>query len=93
MSLLRDVASLVKSQPFGRAGLMCLAECVAAAAAVGKNQVRGCDEATDNGYSDKAVLLDVFRFIIDTSKQHFNPNYRLKGNSLHIYIYILSYSL
>lgn len=28
---------------------------------------------------DEADLLDVLRFVIESSKQHFNPNYRLRG--------------
>ncbi|XP_024987092.1 uncharacterized protein LOC112522227 isoform X1 [Cynara cardunculus var. scolymus] len=90
MTLLSNLASLVKIYSFGRAGLMSFAECVAAAAAAGvrthsKNEVEQCDEASsemksavDSTYNDKATLLDVFRFIIESSKQHFNPNYRLK---------------
>lgn len=79
MPFISNLASLVKTYSFGRAGLMCLAECVAAAVAgiipAGKNEV--CDE--DSTYNDKAAVLDVFRFIIESSKQHFNPSYRLKG--------------
>ncbi|CAI9292192.1 unnamed protein product [Lactuca saligna] len=84
MRLLMDVALLVKNQSFSRAGLMSLAECVAAAAdgvrRLNKKEVDLELEAadTDTSYNDKAALLDVFRFILDTSKQHFNPNYRLK---------------
>ncbi|GJR57300.1 tRNA/rRNA methyltransferase, SpoU family protein [Tanacetum coccineum] len=90
MTLVSNLASLAKTYSFGRAGLMSLAECVAAAASgiskAGKNEAEKCDEApremksdTDSTYyNDKAALLDVFRFIIESSKQHFNPNYRLK---------------
>ncbi|KAJ0644526.1 putative tRNA (guanosine(18)-2'-O)-methyltransferase [Helianthus annuus] len=73
MPFVSNLASLVKNYSFGRAGLMSLAECVAAAAA-GQNEVGLSDE--DCTYNDKAALLDVFRFIIESSKQHFNPNYR-----------------
>ncbi|KAI7736958.1 hypothetical protein M8C21_026691 [Ambrosia artemisiifolia] len=80
MPFMSNLASLVKNYSFGRAGLMSLAECVAAAAAgiptAIKNEAGLCDE--DSTYNDKAGLLDVFRFIIESSKQHFNPNYRLK---------------
>lgn len=93
MTLLSNLASLAKTYSFGRAGLMSLVECVAAAAGIskpGKNEAEKCDEAphvmksdTDSTYyNDKAALLDVFRFIIESSKQHFNPNYRLKGSRL-----------
>lgn len=81
MTFLSNLASLVKNYSFGRAGLMSIAECVAAAAAgfppPGRNEVEHCDE--DATYNDEATLLDEFRFIIESSKQHFNPNYRLKG--------------
>ncbi|KAI7987820.1 putative methyltransferase TARBP1 [Camellia lanceoleosa] len=30
-------------------------------------------------HNDKEDLLDVLRYIIESSKQHFNPNYRLRG--------------
>ncbi|XP_071706129.1 uncharacterized protein [Rutidosis leptorrhynchoides] len=80
MTFLSNVACLVKNYSFGRAGLMSVAECVAAAAAEipppGKNEVEHSDK--DTTYNDKATLLDLFRFIIESSKQHFNPNYRLK---------------
>ncbi|KAK9079991.1 hypothetical protein SSX86_001666 [Deinandra increscens subsp. villosa] len=80
MPFLRNLASLVKRFSFGRAGLMSLAECVAAAAdgisTPGKNEVEQCDE--DGTYNDKAALLDDLRSIVESSKQHFNPNYRLK---------------
>lgn len=29
--------------------------------------------------NNKALLLDALRFITESSKQHFNPNYRLRG--------------
>ncbi|KAL8244568.1 hypothetical protein R6Q59_010826 [Mikania micrantha] len=80
MPFMSNLASLVKKFSFGRAGLMSLAECVAAAASgiltPGKNVMEQCDK--DSTYDDMAALLDVFRFIIESSKQHFNPNYRLK---------------
>ena len=30
-------------------------------------------------YNNKEELLDVLRFVMESSRQHFNPNYRLKG--------------
>ncbi|GJV99521.1 hypothetical protein Tco_1554773, partial [Tanacetum coccineum] len=88
---LSNLASLAKTYSFGRAGLMSLAGCVADAAfGISKpanNEAKKFDEApremksdTDSTYyNDKAALLDVFRFIIGSNKQHFNPNYHLKG--------------
>nr|XP_043612363.1 uncharacterized protein LOC122584195 isoform X2 [Erigeron canadensis] len=96
MKFLVNLASLVKNYSFGRAGLMSLAECVAAVGAgftiPGETEVEQCDE--DSTYNDKAALLDVFRFIIESSKQHFNPNYRLKvcGKILDATISVISSS-
>nr|GEX43230.1 tRNA/rRNA methyltransferase (SpoU) family protein [Tanacetum cinerariifolium] len=70
-----------------------IAGCVAVAASgiskPAKNEAEKCDEAprmksdTDTTYyNKKAALLDVFRFTIESSKQHFNPNYRLKDFTL-----------
>ncbi|GKB71707.1 hypothetical protein Tco_0933119, partial [Tanacetum coccineum] len=90
MTLVSNLASFAKTCFFGRAGLMCLAGCVAATASgiskTAKNEAEKCDEApremksdTDSTYyNDKAALLDVFKFIIESNKQHFNPNYVLK---------------
>ncbi|KAI3821527.1 hypothetical protein L1987_09095 [Smallanthus sonchifolius] len=92
MPFMSNLASLVKKYSFGRAGLMSLTECVAAAAAgIRKNEVQQCDEDSNN---DKATLLDFFRFIIESSKQHFNPNYRLKvcGKILDATVLVMSSS-
>lgn len=29
--------------------------------------------------ADKKELLDIFRYVVESSKQHFNPSYRLQG--------------
>lgn len=69
---------------------MGLAECVASAATgIGRliharkesdgspSVVESASEMTnENG---KTELLDVLRYVIESSKQHFNPNYRLRG--------------
>nr|GEV85302.1 tRNA/rRNA methyltransferase (SpoU) family protein [Tanacetum cinerariifolium] len=88
-TLVSNLASLAKTYSFGRVGLTSLAGCVAAAAfgisKPTKNEAKKYDEALrmksdtySTYYNDKATLLDVFRIIIVRSKQHFNPNYRLK---------------
>ena len=75
---------------------MCLVECIASAAR-GVEQhnnprVAGFNDASLNmiqvksgqGSSwkdDKVDLLDFLRYIIESSKQHFNANYRLQGNN------------
>nr|XP_011465219.1 PREDICTED: uncharacterized protein LOC101309934 [Fragaria vesca subsp. vesca] len=87
---LSDLASAAKQQPLGRVGLMCLAECISSAARqVGKNNNETDAQCFEDGfpdmiqvgkasYNDKIVLLDALRFIIESSKQHFNSNYRLQ---------------
>lgn len=76
---------------------MSLAECIASAAYGNQtcssdevkkcvNDISGSNQTTDaleaQSYNDKEELLDVLRFVMESSKQHFNPNYRLKGNLL-----------
>ena len=88
ITFLRNLASVAKQQSFGRAGLMGLAECIASAAT--DCQAEWCEDAVPNivqddsasesaSHNDKTVLLDVLRFVVESSKQHFNHNYRLRG--------------
>lgn len=70
---------------------MCLAECIASAALGVQvcdadwsrdafcNEVQMKSSGENHLCNDEADLLDVFRFVIESSKQHFNPNYRLRG--------------
>ncbi|ONI06355.1 hypothetical protein PRUPE_5G055400 [Prunus persica] len=90
VAFLINLASTAKVQSFGRAGLVCLAECISSTAC----QVRADDNESEAQWSedaipgmiqvgnsprnDKVVLLDALRFVIESSKQHFNPNYRLR---------------
>lgn len=37
--------------------------------------------------TDKKNLLDIFRYVVESSKQHFNPSYRLQG----LYLVYLDY--
>lgn len=92
---LSNLASAAKQQSFSRAGLMGLAECIVSAASrvstydneseayrdedafAGKAQLEFNSENFPQ--NEKIVLLDALRFIIESSKQHFNPNYRLQG--------------
>ncbi|KAH7851816.1 hypothetical protein Vadar_016832 [Vaccinium darrowii] len=93
ITFLTELASATKKQSLSRAGLMGLAECVASAACGVqihcKNEVESSDyasfdlmpvpSATSNSFCcSKADLLDVLRFIMESSKQHFNHNYRLR---------------
>lgn len=82
---------------FGRAGLICLVECIAAAACRDLKSDNHDTDATSNmiiGESvanfceiDRGHVLDVWRFILECSKQHFNTKYRRQGTKL-----VLSYS-
>lgn len=84
-----NLASVAKKHSFGRPGLMGLAECIASAACGGQicdnDEVENCasdmlESALESySYNNKEELLDVLRFVIESSRQHFNPNYRLKG--------------
>ncbi|XAR70547.1 tRNA (guanosine(18)-2'-O)-methyltransferase [Bertholletia excelsa] len=91
IELLTKLASSARRQPFGRAGLMGLAECIASAAngvQVHSNNEVGWHKDTPfdmvqvqsamSSHDDKPHLLNVLRFIIESSKQHFNPHYRLR---------------
>lgn len=103
-----NLASLAKQQSFGRAGLMCLAECITSSACgVGthsEDETKGPSDvfpdksqvespAETGAHDNKTNLLDVLRFIVESSKQHFNPNYRLQGlQSLLLFeLVVLSY--
>ncbi|CAJ1943226.1 unnamed protein product [Sphenostylis stenocarpa] len=84
-----NLASTAKHQSFGRAGLMGLANCIASAAS-GIGIVNHFRTESFKGYfpveyvsemenqPDKKELLDIFRYVVESSKQHFNPSYRLQ---------------
>lgn len=87
IAFLSNLASIAKQQSFGRAGLMSLAECIASAANdcqtewredAGPNIVQEESASESVSHNDKTVLLDALRFVVECSKQHFNPNYRLR---------------
>ncbi|PON64646.1 Armadillo-type fold containing protein [Parasponia andersonii] len=91
---LSGLASAAKQQSFSRAGMMGLAECIASAACrvrthdneteAEREEVTFAEMAQREfnlesiPQNDKIALLDALRFIIESSKQHFNPNYRLR---------------
>ena len=66
---------------------MGLAECIASAARQvtthdNDGKSKGGQDAFNSEsllQNEKIILLDALRFIIESSKQHFNPNYRLRG--------------
>ncbi|PPD75236.1 hypothetical protein GOBAR_DD27830 [Gossypium barbadense] len=90
---LKSLASLAKRKSFSRAGLMGLAECIAASAfgahKYSNNKVESCEFGTadevqpeyslENFLHDNGTeLLDFLRYVLESSKQHFNPNYRFR---------------
>lgn len=95
VAFLISLASVAKTQSFGRAGLMCLVKCISSAAC-GDQKHSISENDQENGVSagvtegrlaqessiDKANLLDVLRFVIESSRQHFNPTYRHQGFTL-----------
>lgn len=82
VAFLKRLASVAKSQSFGRAGLMCLTKCISSAAC----GIGQCSDISpvilqdkESYPSDKVDLLDTLRYIIESCKQHFNPSYRHQG--------------
>ncbi|XP_022735879.1 uncharacterized protein LOC111289259 isoform X3 [Durio zibethinus] len=88
-----SLASLAKRKSFSRAGLMGLAECIAASAfgvcKYNNNNSKSCEDGlvdkVQQEYSlesflhdDGTELLNVLRYVLESSKQHFNPNYRFR---------------
>ncbi|KAG2408431.1 uncharacterized protein HKW66_Vig0032530 [Vigna angularis] len=90
VAFLYNLASTAKHQSFGRAGLMGLADCIASVASaigtvnhVSTESFKGTFSVEfvsemENQYSEKIELLDIFRYVVESSKQHFNPSYRLQ---------------
>ncbi|XP_062146057.1 uncharacterized protein LOC133854045 isoform X2 [Alnus glutinosa] len=89
IAFLCNLASVAKWQSFCRAGLVGLAECVASAASGSNGEAKWREDAflevveveipsESFPRHDKTILLDVLRFVIESSKQHFNPNYRFR---------------
>ncbi|KAK4338184.1 hypothetical protein RND71_042671 [Anisodus tanguticus] len=79
VAFLKRLASVAKRQSFGRAGLMCLTKCISSAAC-GIGQCGHMSPVSlqdkESYMRDKVDLLDTFRYIMESSKQHFNPSYR-----------------
>ncbi|KAI4327194.1 hypothetical protein L6164_019684 [Bauhinia variegata] len=89
IAFLCNLASTAKSESFGRAGLTGLAACIASAATGIRTQIHAGMESCKGtlplefssglpNQNDKTKLLDDFRYVIESSKQHFNPTYRLQ---------------
>ncbi|XP_039141325.1 uncharacterized protein LOC120278662 [Dioscorea cayenensis subsp. rotundata] len=94
IELVCGLASIARQDSFGRAGLMALAFCIASAAgtvihddgevydSMNDYTISGIKEAEssqENPLSSRAAeLLDVLGVVVERSKQHFNPRYRLR---------------
>lgn len=89
------LASAAKAQSFCRAGLMGIAQCMASAASGVRRHYKDneaeCNDLasvvemefdSESSQNEKILLLDALRFTVESSKQHFNPNYRLRGSFL-----------
>ena len=81
-----SLASAARHDNFGRAGLMALSFCIASASchfSKQKPEYSTCMLFKDK-FATPVDLLDALGIVIERSKQHFNPNYRLQGN---VYMY------
>lgn len=88
---LQQLTSLARKKSFGRVGLISLSECIASAALIVgfNNDSEGeCFDGSSlsaqrdlitNSLGSTMELLDDLRFVVESSKQHFNPSYRLQG--------------
>ncbi|KAF5204596.1 tRNA/rRNA methyltransferase SpoU family protein [Thalictrum thalictroides] len=78
-----SLASVAKQESFGRAGLMALSACIAYAAC-GQRWCEVCQSDVDKAESTGGIfsrnimtdLLDMLKLLVESSKQHFNVNYR-----------------
>jgi hypothetical protein len=95
LHLVWSLASAAKQDSFGRAGLMTLASCVASCihqsetndvpCAISGKAATKCDGCVPTEVRS-TDLLDVLWILSERSKQHFNPKYRLKGSTPHLFL-------
>ncbi|XP_024005166.1 uncharacterized protein LOC18030139 [Eutrema salsugineum] len=92
VGFLINLASLAKKQSFGRAGFMALAHCIVSTAYVVGGYGNKEMEHLENRFSgtplepsiehlsrdDMSHILDVLKFIAESSRQHFNHKYRTR---------------
>ncbi|KAJ0236798.1 tRNA/rRNA methyltransferase [Hirschfeldia incana] len=88
IGFLINLASLAKKQSFGRAGFMALAQCIVSTAYVVGGYGNKEMEHLENGFSgtplehlsqdDMSHILDVLKFVAESSRQHFNHKYRTR---------------
>lgn len=84
-----NLASLAKKQSFGRAGFMALAQCIVSTAYVvggyGNKEMEhlsGTPLEPSSGHlsqDEMSHILDVLKFVAESSRQHFNHKYRTRG--------------
>lgn len=88
-----NLASLAKKQSFGRAGFMALAQCILSTACVVGGYGNKEMEHLENRFSgtplepssehlsqdEMSHILDVLKFVAESSRQHFNHKYRTRG--------------
>ncbi|KAL0727652.1 hypothetical protein Bca4012_023745 [Brassica carinata] len=92
IGFLINLASLAKKQSFGRAGFMALVQCLVSTAYVvggyGNNEIKHPEnrfsgtpvESSSEHLSqdDMSHILDVLKFVAESSRQHFNHKYRTR---------------
>ncbi|CAA7028190.1 unnamed protein product [Microthlaspi erraticum] len=92
VGFLINLASLAKKQSFGRAGFMALIQCIVSTAyVVGGNGDKETEHLEDRfsgtlhepssehlSQDDMVHLLDVLKFVAESSRQHFNHRYRIR---------------
>uniref|UniRef100_A0A1J3HNC1 tRNA (guanosine(18)-2'-O)-methyltransferase TARBP1 n=1 Tax=Noccaea caerulescens TaxID=107243 RepID=A0A1J3HNC1_NOCCA len=92
VGFLINLASLAKKQSFGRAGFMALIQCIVSTAyVVGGYGDKDTEHLEDRlsgalhepssehlSQDDMAHLLDVLKFVAESSRQHFNHKYRIR---------------
>ncbi|KAF2543257.1 hypothetical protein F2Q68_00029347 [Brassica cretica] len=95
IGFLINLASLAKKQSFGRAGFMALVQCIVSTAYVVGGYGNKEMEHLENGFSgtplepssehlsqdEMSHILDVLKFVAESSRQHFNHKYRTREPS------------
>lgn len=88
-----NLASIAKKQSFGRAGFMALVQCIVSTSYVvggygdkemrhlenkfsGTSHESSCEHLSQD---DMTHVLDVLKFVAESSRQHFNHKYRIRG--------------
>lgn len=93
IGFLINLASLAKKQSFGRAGFMALVQCIVSTAYVVGGYGNKEMEHPENRFSETSLdsssehlsqddmshILDVLKFVAESSRQHFNHKYRTRG--------------